>query len=229
MIVWLASFPRSGVTFLRHVIEQVYDLKTWTIYKNESATTDTDNCIWPRDADSTSVQFVKAHPAYFAASRFRAIHLVRDGRDALVSYAHYMQHIGDKRPLGELLTHAVAGSDVFDHWGMHTMAWAGREVPRILFDDLIAAPVETVCHAVGQLDLGLEPNPTASIATFAELHKARPEFYRSGRAGSWREEMPRELVQLFGQVHGAALEWLETLCRARKLAIVQPQSTCKSG
>jgi hypothetical protein len=217
VVVWLASFPRSGVTFLRHVIEQVYDLKTWTIYGNEEATTDTEARVWPRDADgSAPVYFVKAHPSTFAATRHPALHLVRDGRDVVVSYAHYLRLIGDKRPFEELLRHAVAGSDVCDHWGLHTMAWAARNVPRILFDDLIAAPVEAVCHAVGQLDLGLEPNTAAPIATFDELHKARPEFYRSGRAGSWREVMSESLHQEFWGRHGAAMEWLEALCQSRK-------------
>jgi hypothetical protein len=225
MVVWLASFPRSGVTFLRHVIEQVYDLQTWSIYKNEGPVTDTADRTWPHDTDGRdSVYFVKAHPAHLAASIFPAIHLVRDGRDVAVSYAHYMHLIGDKRSPAELLHYAVAGSDVFDHWGMHTMAWAGRSVPRILFDDLIAAPVETVCHAVGQLDLGLEPNTSAPIATFDELHKARPEFYRSGRAGGWREAMSDELHRIFWQVHGSAMEWLEALCQSRKNARTRLQS-----
>jgi hypothetical protein len=216
VVVWLASFPRSGVTFLRHVIEQVYDLKTWTIYGNEAATTDTDGRAWPRDADPHSVQFVKAHPPSYAATQQPALHLVRDGRDVVVSYAHYLRLIGDKRPFAELLRHAVAGSDVCDHWGLHTMAWAARDVPRILFDDLIAAPVDTVCHAVGQLDVGLEPNTSASIKTFNELHEARPEFYRSGRAGGWRDVMSDGLHQEFWVRHGAAMEWLEALCRSRR-------------
>ncbi len=224
MVVWLASFPRSGVTFLRHVIEKVYDLKTWTIYKNEAETTDTDARVWPRDADDSAVQFVKAHASTFAATRIPALHLVRDGRDVVVSYAHYLRTIGDKRPLSVLLQHAVAGTDVCDHWGLHAMAWAARDVPRILFDDLITAPVETVCHAVGQLDLGLEPNTSAPIDTFDTLHKARPEHYRSGRAGGWRAELSDTLHQEFWNRHGAAMEWLEALCRSRKHAREQSMS-----
>lgn len=224
MVVWLASFPRSGVTFLRHVIEQVYDLKTWTIYGNESNTTDTDARVWPRDADGSAVQFVKAHPSHFAATTYPALHLVRDGRDVLVSYAHYLQSIGDKRPFEELLRHAVAGTDVCDHWGLHTMAWAARNVPRILFDDLITAPADTVCHAVGQLDLGLEPNMAALIDTFAKLHKAHPEHYRSGCVGSWRDVWTDELDRVFRATHGAATEWLEALCQSRKCERMQSAS-----
>jgi hypothetical protein len=224
MVVWLASFPRSGVTFLRHVIEQVYDLKTWTIYGNEHETTDTDARVWPRDADGTApVYFVKAHPSHLAATTHPAIHLVRDGRDALVSYAHYLQLIGDKRPFAALLRHAVAGTDICDHWGLHTMAWAARDVPRILFDDLITAPVETACHAVGQLNLGLEPNTAATIKTFAELHETRPEFYRSGRVGSWREVWNTELHSIFWSAHGSAMGWLEDLCRQRTNATSESQ------
>ena len=32
MLIWLASYPRSGNTMARHVIETCYDLPTWTQY-----------------------------------------------------------------------------------------------------------------------------------------------------------------------------------------------------
>jgi|GEM_PF-6489561 hypothetical protein len=42
-------------------------------------------------------------------------------------------------------------------------------------------------------------------ASFQELHATIPWFFRLGKTGSWREEMPSHLQELFLKRHGDTL------------------------
>ena len=97
MIVWLASYPRSGNTFLRIVLRHVYGVATYSVYEDDDPVArrkvGTDLVGYrPRPTDRTlmtdgpSVYFVKTHKRR-KADGFPAICLVRDGRDAVVSNA----------------------------------------------------------------------------------------------------------------------------------------------
>ncbi len=35
MIVWLASYPRSGNTFFRVILNSIFDIKTYSIYDDK--------------------------------------------------------------------------------------------------------------------------------------------------------------------------------------------------
>ena len=87
-MIWLASFPRSGSTFLRIVLDQVYGIESSTFHREET---------YPVDANYTRFPVVKTHllPGQLAPSdpSIPAVYLVRDGRDCVVSLAHYQQQL----------------------------------------------------------------------------------------------------------------------------------------
>lgn len=219
--VWLASYPRSGVTFFRHVFERMYGIPTWTLYGSEDKITGLfkSERRWPWQADgSLPLYVVKTHLVDTAATRARAIHIVRDGRDVAVSLAHYARdQLQRTEPWNELLDMVCRGKGTLGHWGIHTLVWAGRAAPTayVVFDDLIRDPVETVRAAVDTLDLGIAPVGVFDIPKFDDLHKLRPTFFRSGAVGQWKTEMPEALQRTFGEVHGGALDWFEELCDER--------------
>ncbi|GLY96154.1 hypothetical protein Acsp02_34090 [Actinoplanes sp. NBRC 103695] len=98
MIVWVASFPRSGNTFLRIVLHRLYGVRTSTVYdvdgvaerlgKDLIGFTDRPGSLSEMRA-TDELHFVKTHRQHDADvdEDDRAICLVRDGRDALVSWA----------------------------------------------------------------------------------------------------------------------------------------------
>lgn len=224
-IVWLASYPRSGVTFMRHVIERVYGLPTWTVYREESrATLPCDrNRRWPNDADGTlPVYFVKTHSLFAAGRDEPTIHLVRDGLDVVVSFAHYARDIaGDQRPLPKIQDDIIGGRGFLGSWGIHTLAWSARDIPRITYDQLVADPVATVVDVVDSLGLGIKADMGAKLATFEELHAKRPDFYRVGRSGSGREELSQKQQGAFLVNHSAAQKVFEEL----NVGLVRPRRT----
>src|SRR6187401_788141 len=96
MIVWIASYPRSGNTFLRAVLHALYRVPTYSIYDDDDPVAQrvgpelvgyrrkpNDRALM---ADSSEVYLVKTHKRR-KIDGYRAIYLVRDGRDAVVSHA----------------------------------------------------------------------------------------------------------------------------------------------
>ena len=68
---------------------------------------------------------------------------------------------------------------------------------RLVNEDLIADPRESVERAVSSLLPELVPSADAVIPSFSDLHGVDPLFFRRGVAHSHRDEMPDELHELF--------------------------------
>jgi hypothetical protein len=218
MIVWLASYPRSGNTFLRLVLHRLYGLPTYSVYDDNDPVAQrvgpdlVGYAAKPDDrglmVSGPDLYFVKTHKRR-KADGHRAICLVRDGRDAVVSYAHLRAEKDDsddepdavfERCLREEITrpflpdHPSSGS-----WGGHVLSWLAADVPLALirYEALIAHPRETVEHAVSAVAPELVPRSGVHIPTFEALHGVDPAFFRRGKAGSHKDEMPRELEAIF--------------------------------
>src|SRR5215475_14583534 len=97
MVVWLASYPRSGNTFLRIVLHRLYGVPTYSVYDDDDPVAQRVGPdlvgYRPKPLDraamreSAEVFFTKTHKRR-KGDGYRAIYLVRDGRDAVVSKAH---------------------------------------------------------------------------------------------------------------------------------------------
>ena len=135
-MIWLASYPRSGNTFLRIVLCEVYGIESST-YHLESA--------YPVDQDYSNYPIVKTHllPDQLVPgdSSIPAVYLVRDGRDALVSMAHQRSEIVE--PGSDYLDNLyesirAADSSYFGGWSRHVRQWLKRAQLVLRFEDLIA-------------------------------------------------------------------------------------------
>ena len=217
-VVWLASYPRSGVTFLRLVIERLYGVPTYTTNQNEwTATGDLFPAgrLYPFECfTDVGYQFVKTHSVIPACGSMPAIHLVRDPRDTMVSYAHFLKNF--RNAYGkhwEILEQVIAGSGPSGSWGQHLVTWLGRPTQLIHFDDLVADPVKVVTDAVEALnaegDLGLMQT-YEDAPTFDTLKASHPKFFRSGQSGQWRDEFPPYLLDRFENMYGAAIRAYQT-------------------
>lgn len=99
MIVWLASYPRSGNTFTRIVLHRLYGAPTYSVYNDNDPVAQRIGPdlvgYRPKPAEravmgeSAEVFFMKTHKRR-KDDGYPAIYLVRDGRDAVVSKAHLL-------------------------------------------------------------------------------------------------------------------------------------------
>jgi hypothetical protein len=226
MIVWLASYPRSGNTFFRVVLHHAYNLKTSSVYDDPlldrigvADVVGQEKLPAPISElrASPDVHFVKTHD--LATDGSPAVYLIRDGRDALVSHAKYVLSFTKKKGIPFLHNEAkeferaleklIAEKPQFGGWSNHVRSWTQRPNAKtvvVRFDELIAAPQQQVEQALGKLGLNVESLSGGEVPDFAELQKQSPEFFRKGKTGGWRDEMPPRLQELFMQHHREVME-----------------------
>lgn len=216
-MIWLASFPRSGNTFFRNVLYEVYGLEssTWHLEAN-----------YPLEPDYDQFPVVKTHllphqlkPADPAIPK---VYIVREGRDALVSMAHHRKDIVEPgTDFYVNLLEAILAMDgsYFGGWSENVRQWTAAADIIIRFEDLIADPLREVEKLRTIMDL---PDPRVDkLPTFNDLKFGKPQYgsgkkilgaddaanmakvnFRRGKAGSWKDEMPPELEKLFWELHG---------------------------
>jgi hypothetical protein len=97
VIIWLASYPRSGNTFFRALLKHVYDVVAYEPYPSDPALAAPFKDIIGDGRLSLPLAemsrrddryIVKTHD--MPADDQPAIYLVRDGRDALLSHARFV-------------------------------------------------------------------------------------------------------------------------------------------
>jgi len=223
-MIWLVSYPRSGNTFLRNVLFEVYGIASSTFH------TETD---YPVDADYATYPVVKTHllPDQLIPNdpNIPVVYLVRDGRDALVSLAHHKKDIyAPDSDFHQNLRAAILAKEgsFFGGWSEHVNQWQKRAVIVIRFEELIADPIACVERLRPLLDLP-EPN-RAKLPNFEQLKSGRPEYgsgkhfwsnseeaqamasrwFRKGKVDGWKTEMDQEEQRLFWEHHGATMEQL---------------------
>src|SRR6185437_8501010 len=189
MVTWLASYPRSGNTFYRVLLHRLFGFETNSMYSiagdAERMTDDvlrlmqwigqpeTDREISDLCRD-TSKHFLKTHD--LPTDKSPAVVLVRDGRDAVVSFAHFIRKTEQgienaPRSLFESTLEEIIRGDRFGGWSRNVRAWVdrGAKTSVVRYEDLIADPIETAVGSLGRL--GIRPMfKETRIPTFAELH-----------------------------------------------------------
>lgn len=210
--IWIASYPRSGNTYARIAIEAMYGVGTYSPYDEHG------EVLGNRQTGAEPrYRFVKTH-AQNAAHDFRkkALYIVRDGRDALVSHAHYWkQTTGDERPFDEILHRLIMAKvpsrDVEDYWycwALHVRAWMATRPGKtavIRFEDLIQSPREKIAEAMQFLGIELQ-DTGAAIPSFDELRALDPQFFRRGVVGSYRDEMSKDNEAAFWEFHSGGMQ-----------------------
>lgn len=207
MIV-LASFPRSGNTFFRNVLYEVYGVSSGHFHPK----------LGTKQGDHP---LLKTHVLPdFLPPHYRelpSVYLIRDGRDCMVSLAHSRRNItasGSNYLLN--LTGAVLarGDAATGSWSCNVAAWTARAALVIRYEDLIRDPITETEKLRGIMDL---PAPDRDrLPSFESLkggtprygsggrHKTVEEkraraqhFFRRGVAGAYKDEMPRFHQLLF--------------------------------
>jgi len=225
MIIWLASYPRSGNTLFRILLHRLFGFQTYSVYSAASAAE-----RMPDDNDrmmrlvgqseletdvgllhsSSGVHFVKTHDLP-GDDGSPAVVLVRDGRAAVVSYAYFLLKTErgieePERDLFETTLEQVIMGDAYGGWSRNVKAWIDRVgQPNIVrYEDLIADPVNIAAAALRRLGFREEAKDTVP-PSFQELHASIRWFFRRGKPESWRDDMPSHLEELFVERHGETL------------------------
>lgn len=226
--LWIASFPRSGNTFFRNVLSRVYRMPSETYLEEPGR---------PVSAQLHEFRALKTHllpkelpEGLRLEDGHIAVYLVRDGRDALVSAAHHRKSFAAPASDFEvnLLEATLAPGDSYfgGGWSQHVLAWSAVAHVIIRFEDLITDPIGQIERLRPYFDLP-EPHPEA-LPSFEQLKLGDADYganltpslpytskaeiasqiFRRGKIGSWRDEMPPDLHELFWLLHGDVMDEL---------------------
>jgi hypothetical protein len=217
VIVWLASYPRSGNTLLRTILRQAFGMPSYSIYDDtydiganpqvaalvghEPLGMPLDRLLEERSA-APGPCLLKTHDApHPARDTDLAIYVVRDGRAAAVSYLHYLHNVM-RRPR-VTLEEVILGEHVrFGHWSDHIRMWEPDRRPRTLlvrYEDLIGTPPAAI-RSIRDFT-GFEP--VAEWRTdFETMRRLDPRFFRAGSNERNIAHMAGDAEDLFWQVHG---------------------------
>ncbi len=213
MIVWLASYPRSGNTLLRVILNHIFGLKTWSLYNDtldlgaDKATADMvghqfldPNFSVAAAAADDERWLIKTHD-YPEDSR-KSIYIVRDGRETLTSYLFYYKNIlKQEKSLSDL----ISGLTPFGSWSNHLSAWSplSREDTLLLrFEDI----VDNADGCIKDIATFLDIEPVSQhIPTFTKLQEVNPQFFRSGKNDTWKTVFSRVDHERFWELHGSTM------------------------
>lgn len=231
-MLWLASFPRSGNTFFRNVLYEVYGIESSTFHRDPQR---------ELDENYADYRVVKTHllPSELPPDTqdWPAVYLVRDGRDSLVSIAHHRKDIVEPGTdfYNNLLEAILAqGGSYFGGWSENVRQWANRAAVVIRFEDLIEDPIREVEKLRSVIDL---PQPDINkLPTFKQLKFGRPQYgagkkakgnqdkhFRRGKAGGWKDELPADLEKLLLNIHGRELQRWGYLTEDFATSLVTPK------
>jgi hypothetical protein len=213
VIVWIASYPRSGNLLLRTVIYRTMHIGSYDEHQQSTYHARLSEQIkisgampWKGDwetfynqaTESKDIFLVKTH--HLPRDNQSAIYVVRDGRSAILSYGRF--HKTYTRPQYPSLLELILGVDYYGGWTEHFQAWEFREKTLIVkYEDLIQPSEElltrlaAMTHHVGRITPWENP--------FEKLQSLNPNFFRSGTP-SWSGDREWSSVHdaIFFHLHG---------------------------
>lgn len=216
---FVASYPKSGNAWLKFMLAE---LVRHGEVDFESAERTIPAIGRHREAPGLLAgggRLIKTHEPY-RPEYGRAVYLIRDVRDVVVSYHHYIQWRNNTTiDLDRFVAGWVAGrADGYGPWHEHVRSWleaeeAGAPVLILRYEELREHPVKGLGEVAGFL--GIETTPSAieeSIAhnTIGRMREKEvlnrdfflrewkagqePGFVRKGAVGDWRTTLsPRHL------------------------------------
>lgn len=208
-MIWLISYPRSGNTFFRNILNLVYNIPSRSYKKDENRSS----------TEIGEYEVMKSHrlPEHIPlASEDKVIYLVRDGRDCCVSSAY--RRLALNKSKFDYLNHLHRiilnkEQSEFGGWSTNVDAWIDRADLLIKFENLIIEPLKEMEKLRGFMNL---PNPRVDLLPTFESqqtgnapylgNKEESNFFRRGAVGDWKREMPLAYKYLFNRCHGEALK-----------------------
>ena len=197
MIVWLASYPRSGNTFFRVILNSIFDIKTYSIYDDkgdigadEKTSETVGHEFLPKDFNieearrEKNIYYIKTHELLDnrVEPDDNVIYLIRDGRESTLSFTKHQNTFSHQN---KKIIDTIYGNIFIGSWGEHVQSWDPKNRKNTLlikFEELIKDPSQYI----GLLSEFLEITPVGDkIPTFEELKEINPIFFRSGKTNSW--------------------------------------------
>ena len=203
-ITWLASYPRSGNTFVRTILFNCFGIKTASVYPNDlGGRTILEEFVGhiEHNQDKTitfqkgSIPIIKTHK--FNKDNNRAIYVIRDGRAASISLWHFYAKKISKKDI-------ILGNTIFGKWKDHLISWSPlkrKNTLLIKYED-IGNDFESVLNSISTFldkDIINKKLPKRDTMAFFDGRWVRSKT-------DWREYMSNKELELFNELNHSVLE-----------------------
>jgi len=172
--VALASYPRSGNTWLSKLLEALSGQQAGSIYRDQ---------VFPRPATGIVIKTHKCDGQRYN----RIVHLVRNPFDAISSHFDYMRRYFPERAL-DWKQHVAAQTQ---EWKRHTTYWMQQAKPSITirYEDLSAEPLVELEKLARFLALDVDEGEIAQAVEACRIDRLREASSKRGEdaAGFFRK------------------------------------------
>lgn len=234
---YIVSYPKSGNTWIRLILSNILSVeRNKKIFLNEikdfvpdaHSYTQLDAAGKPESLFSNlKFQFVKSHEPY---SKFfegkNVIYIVRDGRDIINSYYHYMNARSEKQvKIQDLIT--KSDELEFGSWSMHINSWyKGKHGKYLLlrYEDLLQDTENEIKRLLNFINFEVSEqhiksainnsrfeNLTSLEKTKGVVYKNKlkdksSKFFRKGISGDWENTFTKEDLKHFKSINSQAMK-----------------------
>ncbi|QDO93678.1 sulfotransferase domain-containing protein [Formosa sediminum] len=225
--VFIVGFPKSGNTWMQSLMAGVlYGIDTEFMPDKLAQEIVPDVHARKYYKRFGVINFFKTHhlpkPNYK-----KVIYLVRDGRDAMVSYYHFNKNLGVDVTLEEMVKY---GKNVYPaKWVEHVNSWQknpyNADILIIRYEDLLNQPLIELNKICSFVNIERSEELLNKVIVGNEIDKMRKrvkqtgglgnkmwegdkgvKFFRKGKSGSYKSEMPLELISYFNEESSSALK-----------------------
>ncbi|RMH48623.1 MAG: sulfotransferase domain-containing protein [Gammaproteobacteria bacterium] len=210
--VFVAAYPKSGSTWLRFLIYQLIRGEPGSFERVNDELPDVGYHAKAPGLLPEGARIIKTHEPYRFSYR-RALYMVRDPRDIVISEYHYQiwaNIITDRMPFDKFFASFLSGKvNRYGAWDQHVASWLkarddGRaEVHVIRFEDMKRNAVEVLGSVAAflnipasssLLDAIIEANSVQNMRKMEDQARqgvfknksTQTNFVRKGKSGGWR-------------------------------------------
>jgi len=223
--VFVASYPRSGNTWLRFMLYEILVGQSSTFTNVHQLVPDIGKQGSALPVLANDGRLIKTHEAYLPLYH-KAIYLVRDARDVALSEFAYQKALGLAEDNFETYLPRFLRGEVnpFGSWSAHVDSWMDAkdkgyaEVLLVRFDEMRSQPEDSLANMMEFLNVPVERETIRravannSVEKMRDKEKVNPQkasakgrFIRSGAVGGWRERFTEAQAELVEQYAGSAL------------------------
>lgn len=234
---FLISYPKSGNTWLRFLIanllkkdEMVITLKNVGDFVPDVHVQEQREKISDKNSDFLShpKKFVKTHDEYvpFYEDK-KVIYIVRDGRDTINSYFHYINARQEKQvSVGELIKDSSYSR--YTGWSNHVIGWKEgfcKSKIFIRYEDLMENPEKEAAKMLKFVNWELPQDKIRKAVgnaafdnlknveeKYGGINEKRTEegkktaFFRKGQTNDWQNYFSQDDLKKFWRIHGKGMK-----------------------
>ena len=226
--VFVASYPRSGNTWLRFMLYEILVGESSSFKNVHQLVPDIGQQDQALPVLAQSGRLIKTHEAYRPQYK-KAIYLVRDARDVALSEFAYQKALGLVPDDFEKYLQRFLRGEVnpFGSWVAHVNSWIKASDEKranillVRYDEMRRGPEESLAAMMEFLGMPVQRETIQraiannSVQKMQDKEKANPQrasargrFIREGSVGGWSQKFTPAQAQLFQQYTGTVLNRL---------------------